>query len=144
MTQVYKPLREIIVSLEAFASNVNHEFKTSLTEIISSLELAKVTGEYKEANTYSISSARRLDSILNSLGTMIHFVDSDYRKERVNIIKLLDTSLSDFQGNINRKDISIIKKYSPLSQVFRYIDASPLTLCFQNILENAVKYSDDG
>ena len=142
MTQVYKPLREIIVSLEWFASNVNHEFKTSLTEIISSLELAKVTGEYKEANIDSIASARRLDSILNSLGTMIHFIDSDYRKERINITNFLNTSLSDFQRNIQEKNITLIKKYSLKSDIYRYIDAPPLLLCFQNILENAIKYSD--
>ena len=143
MTQVYRPLKEIIMSLEAFASNVNHEFKTSLTEIISSLELAKVTKEYQEANEHSIASARRLDSILNSLGTMIHFVDSDYRKERVNIISLLDSSLSDFSRMISEKKISIIKKYSPNESIYRYVDAPPLLLCFQNILENAIKYSDD-
>lgn len=143
MTQVYKPLREIIMSLEGFASNVNHEFKTSLTEIISSLELAKVTGDFKEANKHSISSARRLDSILNSLGTMIHFIDSDYRKERVNIIKLLDAGFEDFERMITEKNIHIIKKYSPQETVYKTIDSSPLLLCFQNILENAIKYSDE-
>lgn len=142
MTQVYKPLKEIIMSLEAFAINVNHEFKTSLTEIISSLELAKVTEEYKDANQHSIDSARRLDSVLNSLWTMIHFVDSDYRKERVDIIHMLDNSLSDFSRIISDKNITIIKKYSPNSSVYRNIDAPPLLLCFQNILENAIKYSD--
>ncbi len=142
MYQIYKPLKEVIMSLESFASNVNHEFKTSLTEIISSLELAKVTGEYEQANEHSISSARRLDSILNSLWTMIHFVDSDYRKQRVNIVELLDTSLWDFEKKITEKGINIIKKYSSQTPLYRLIDASPLSLCFQNILENAIKYSD--
>jgi len=43
MTKMYKPLKEIIINLESFASNINHEFKTALTEIISSLELARLT-----------------------------------------------------------------------------------------------------
>ena len=141
MTQVYKPLRDIIISLESFASNVNHEFKTSLTEIVSSLELAKVTWEYKEANEHSISSARRLDSILNSLWGMIHFVNSDYRKQRVNLYKLANESVVGFKKAISEKEIKIVYKYPQNSSLYKYLDAEPFILCFQNILENAIKYS---
>ena len=43
MHRIYKPIKEVIMNLEGFAENVNHEFKTSLSEIISSLDLAKET-----------------------------------------------------------------------------------------------------
>ena len=39
MHKVYRPIRESIMNLEQFTTNVNHEFKTSLSEITSSLEL---------------------------------------------------------------------------------------------------------
>ena len=43
MHRVYQPIRDSITNLEQFTTNVNHEFKTSLSEIISSLELEKIT-----------------------------------------------------------------------------------------------------
>jgi len=142
MTKMYKPLKEIIINLESFASNINHEFKTALTEIISSLELARLTWEYEEANKYSVSSAKRLNSMLDTLGMLIHFVNSDYRKERVNLYRVLDESIDDLERLITDKHIKIDKKYNPQKTLFKYIDKSPLVLSFQNILKNAIKYSE--
>ena len=144
MSQVYGPLKETVINLESFASNINHEFKTSLSEIISTLELAKVTQEYKEANDYSVKSARRLDSMLDSLGMLIHFVNSDYRKERVNLHTTLSECLNDVDRLIKTKGIQIIKKYDEKKPVYRYLDKSPLILSFENILKNAIKYSENG
>lgn len=143
MSQVYWPLKETVINLESFASNINHEFKTSLSEIISTLELAKVTEEYKEANDYSAKSARRLDSMLDSLGMLIHFVNSDYRKERVDLHQTLSECLKDVERLIKNKGIQIIKKYDEKKTLYRYIDKSPLILSFENILKNAVKYSEN-
>lgn len=142
MSKMYKPLKEIIINLEWFASNINHEFKTALTEIISSLELARLTWEYEDANTYSISSAKRLDSMLDTLWMLIHFVNSDYRKERVDLYKVLDESIADLERMLTDKHIKLDKKYDINKTLYRYIDKSPLILSFQNILKNAVKYSD--
>lgn len=142
MSKMYKPLKEIIINLEWFASNINHEFKTALTEIISSLELARLTWEYEDANTYSISSAKRLDSMLDTLWMLIHFVNSDYRKERVDLYKVLDESIADLERMLTDKHIKLDKKYDINKTLYRYIDKSPLVLSFQNILKNAVKYSD--
>lgn len=144
VVQMYNPLKEMVLNLEGFATNINHEFKTSLTEIISSLELAQMTGEYEAANTYSVGSSRRLNSMLDTLGTIIHFVNSDYRKERINIYKVLDTSLTDFKTLIDTKSIRLNKNYDPQKYLYIYIDKSPLILSFQNILKNAIKYSHEG
>jgi len=48
MHKVDGPIQEIVMNLEGFATNINHEFKTSLTEVLSSLELAKVTQDYEQ------------------------------------------------------------------------------------------------
>ena len=142
--EFYKPLRKTIVNLESFASNINHEFKTSLSEIISSLDLAEITWEYQEANTYAVQSAKRLNSTLDTLWIMIHFVDSSYRKERINIIETLDKALDDYSTLIQNKNIEIEKRYDISTKKFIYIDRAPLILSFQNILKNAIKYSKTG
>jgi len=140
---IYSPLVDVILNLEWFAGNINHEFKTSLAEIISSLDLAKITWEYEEANLYSSNSAKRLNSVLDSLGQIIHFVNSDYRKEKTNLTIAFQDCINDFQSLLQEKDIRVVKKYNEKKPIFKYIDKSPLILCFLNIFKNAIKYSHE-
>lgn len=143
LRRVYKPIEEMIESLEWFALNINHEFKTSLSEIISSLELAKITKDYEEPTEQSIASAKRLNATLDSLSLMIHFVDTDYRREKINLVKELDNSINDYATQINDKKLNIVKKYDVASPVIVLIDIAPLVLCFTNILKNSIRYSSD-
>jgi signal transduction histidine kinase len=81
--------------------------------------------------------------MLDSLGMLIHFVNSDYRKERVDLHQTLSECLKDVERLIKNKGIQIIKKYDEKKTLYRYIDKSPLILSFENILKNAVKYSEN-
>lgn len=141
MVRIYSPIRDMIINLEGFASNINHEFKTSLAEILSSLELAQLTHEYEESNTQAIRSAKRLNNILDSLWLFVHFVNSDYRKQRVDIVRILDKDIPEFQKRIEQKNLKIIKKYDANRAIIKLIDKDPLLLCFRNILKNAIRYS---
>jgi signal transduction histidine kinase len=63
-----KPIQETISSLEDFGSNINHEIKTPLTEIVSTLGLAKRTKtQYDEAIDQSLKSAGKITKILDSM-----------------------------------------------------------------------------
>lgn len=143
LNKAYRPIEEIIESLEWFAVNINHEFKTSLSEIISSLELAKITNEYGEATDQSIDSAKRLNSTLDSLSLMIHFVNTDYRKEKFNVIQELDKSIDDFIIQMKDKGTELVKEYEVESSLTIFTDKAPLVLCFTNILKNAIRYSHE-
>lgn len=144
MHKVYAPLKETITNLESFATNINHEFKTTLTEIISSLELSEITWDYEDGNKRSIGSAKRLNNILDSLWMMIHFVNSDYRKEKINIVRVLDDSISDHMRSLKAKNIKIVKKYNVNDVIFKFMDRAPLVLTFNNIIKNAIRYSNEG
>jgi signal transduction histidine kinase len=141
MTIVYNPIKNMILNLESFASNINHEFKTSISEILSSLELAKLTKEFEEANEFAIKSTKRLNNILDVLGIFIYFTNSDYRKQKIDIVSLLDHDILEFRSKINEKNIKIIKLYNTKHSIFKIIDKEPLILCFRNILKNAIRYS---
>ncbi len=141
MMRIYTPIKDMIINLEGFASNINHEFKTSLAEILSSLELAWLTHEYEKSHEQAIRSAKRLNNILDSLWLFIHFVNSDYRKQRVDVIKILDKDILEFQTKIEKKNIKIIKKYDNNKPIIKLLDKDPLLLCFRNILKNAIRYS---
>ena len=141
MHRIYKPIRENMQNLEDFTVNVNHEFKTSLSEIISSLQLGQEIKEEKQYLPVALSSARRLNIILDSLTPMIKFSNSDYRKQKVDIIKLFDDSISDFHDQIHEKQLDVEKNYKH-DKIIKSIDSWPLLICFQNILQNAIKYSN--
>ncbi|MCH8518452.1 HAMP domain-containing histidine kinase [Candidatus Gracilibacteria bacterium] len=144
MHRIYKPIKESISNLEDFAENINHEFKTGISEIISSSELARETKLYEETNEKVLGSAKRLSDILTSLSVLIYFVNLDYKKKKINIIEFLDMSIEDFEIRLQEKNIEIIKKYNPKEKIYVYIDSAPLLLCFQNILKNAIRYSEVG
>ena len=144
MGVVYHPIRDVISSLEEYGSNINHEFKTSLTEILTSLELAKITNDYKDGVNQAITSSKRLSSILDSLGHMIYFVNSEYRRANINIVSVLDKSIGEFDSIIKQKKITIIKKYNPEKSIYTNVDIQPLELVFRNILKNAIRYSHEG
>lgn len=141
MQRIYKPIKESIANLEDFAENMNHEFKTGISEIISSTELAHVTGLYEETNEKVLWSAKRLSDILSSLSSLIYFVDLDYKKKKINIIEFLDTSIEDFETVLREKNIKIQRDYDPNKKIYATLDTAPLLLCFQNILKNAIRYS---
>ncbi len=143
MHKIYKPIKEVVGNLEWFAENINHEFKTSLTEIISTIDLAKVTKDYENNIDRVWASAKRLSKILDSLSFMIHFVNVDYRKEKIDIINFLDKSINDYKFNIDEKKLKIIKNYNKNRPIHKYIDSAPLLLCFSNILKNAIRYSNE-
>jgi signal transduction histidine kinase len=75
------------------------------------------------------------------LGLFIYFTNSDYRKQKVDIISLLDKDIQEFKSLIEEKNIKIIKSYNKKSNINKFIDKEPLLLCFRNILKNAIKYS---
>ncbi|MBT3729004.1 hypothetical protein HOF65_03685 [bacterium] len=60
-------MRETISSLEDFTANINHEIKTPITEIVSSLSLSKKTKKYEDAIDQSLTSFKKLTKILDSI-----------------------------------------------------------------------------
>jgi signal transduction histidine kinase len=139
MHRVYRPLRESISNLEEFTSNVNHEFKTSLSEIISSLELGEITKSQKEYAPQALSSAKRLNIILESLTPLVEYNNASYRREYRDVAALFRETLEEYATAIESKNIEIIS-HIPASLAL-YIDSGPLNICFSNILSNAIKYS---
>lgn len=142
MHRVYTPIKEIVISLEDYSLSINHELKTSLSEIISTLELAKITGEYEDSIEQSLASTKRINNILDSLWILIRFVNSEYRKQKSNVTMLLNACIEDFTKMIDKKNLKLIKKYDQNANWKQYIDMEPLQLCFNNILKNAIRYSD--
>lgn len=69
-------------------------------------------------------------------------VEKEYSFENVNIIELIDDSIFDFSGEAHAKEVEMIflKPDKDIKDV--YADKEKLRIVFQNLLENAIKYSN--
>jgi signal transduction histidine kinase len=103
-----RPIRETIASLESFSANINHEMKTPLAEIISTLSLAQATKDnYEQAINQSLQSSQRLDKILDSMLGIINLVKSSYSREKVDLISQIKNIISEKQNLLLEKNITI-------------------------------------
>ncbi len=70
-------------------------------------------------------------------------VEKEYKFEEVDIIELIDDSIFDFSGEAHSKGIEIffLKPNKEIGIV--YADKEKLRIVFQNLLENAIKYSNN-
>lgn len=135
-----KPISETIKNLEEFTWNINHEFKTPLSEILSSLNLAKQTWDYEDAVKQSILSSKKLNNILDSLVWLINITDSSYKKQKTNLVSYSKQIVKNYLETINKKNINVnFHNISPI--IIKKINRDHYHICFSNILSNAIKYS---
>jgi len=137
----FKPIKETLSSLETFSGNINHEMKTPLTEIISTLSLSqKIKWNYEQAIDQSLQSTKRLNKILDSMLWIINLVDSSYRKQKINLLLEINHLISENSITINDKNIKINTNFKQNSYSLN-IDKEHFHICVWNILKNAIKYS---
>ncbi len=135
-----KPIKQTIKNLEDFTWNINHEFKTPITEIISTLELAKKTKDYKKAINQSINSAQKLNIILNSMLWIISITNVSYNKQKINIINYIKEIIKNYKQDLSFKNIKIILKTN-LKTNIKKINKNHLYICISNLISNSIKYS---
>lgn len=137
-----KPIRESIDSLETFSWNINHEMKTPITEIISTLSLTKETKlNYEDAIAKSLDSAKKLNKILDWIMWIINLVDYSYKKQKINIIKQLDQIINEYKKQLDEKNIEL-KLNIKDKQFYLFTNPDHFNICIWNIIQNAIKYSN--
>lgn len=140
----FKPIREMIESLEDFSANINHELKTPITEIISTLSLSQELGKnHEKAIETSLHSANKLAKILDSMLGIVNLVDSSFQREKVDLIAEIDKIIRDNDRAIQEKGLILRKTFHEKSWTIP-INREHLHICVGNILKNAIKYSYDG
>ena len=137
----FKPIKETISWLEDFTSSINHEMKTPLAEIISTLSLAKKLKNYDEAIDQSLESSKKLNKIFDSMLGIVNIIDSTYKKERFDLVKELKVLIKEKSKKTENKRIVILKNISNKSYFIKE-NKEHFDMCIRNILSNAIKYSD--
>ena len=139
----FKPIRETISSLESFSANINHELKTPLSEIISTLSLSeKLDSGHKEAVNQSLNSAYKISKLLDSMLWMINLVDSSYTHQKVHYKNNIEDIISSYQKIADDKNIEICLEITDWFSSQK-INKEHFHICVKNILQNAIKYSHE-
>jgi len=136
-------------SRKEFVSNVSHELKTPITSMKvladSLLMQEDVPNEmYREFMSDMVEEIDRETKIINDLLTL---VKTDKKAatlniEPVNINALLELLLKRIKPIAAKRNIEVV--FESFREVVGEVDEVKISLAFLNLIENAVKYNNDG
>lgn len=130
-------------------TNVSHDLKTPLTSIISYIDLLSKEEDLSEtARDYvNILSEKsyRLKNIVSDLFDLAKSTSGDINldMERLDLKRLIEQTLGDMEDEIEASGLQIRTKL-PDEPVYIRSDGKKLYRVFQNIIDNALKYSLKG
>ena len=130
-------------------TNVSHDIKTPLTSIISYVELLRQEEELpqyvKEYIQILGEKSERLRSIVQDVFEVSKAASGQLpiKMEVLDMGKLLRQTLADMNGQIEESSL-IMRAVIPQTPVFVQADGQRLYRVFQNLLQNALRYSLEG
>ena len=142
-----KKLQEEKRRIEELITNISHQTKTPLTNIIMYSQLLDETVPDGPAREYAkeiILQSRKLSELINALVKMSRLETGIFRfqKEEISLIQVIRAAVEQEAAAANTKNIQI--KVFDDTDVNVMIDAKWVKEAVCNILDNAVKYSDEG
>lgn len=131
--------------LKEAVTNISHDLRTPLTAICGYLELL-------EAEEMTDNTRRYVEQISNRTEALKALTEELFRYsvissvsalsyEKVNVGRVLEETLISFYGAFEQKNITPNISLPDIT-VFRSLDKFALSRIFENIVSNAVKYSD--
>jgi len=133
----------------ALVTNVSHDLKTPLTSIISYVDLLAKEEDLSETArdyvTILAEKAERLKHIVSDLFDLAKSSSGDIQLEleQLDLKKLIEQTLGDMEDRIAGSGLQFKVKL-PEKPVNIYSDGKKLYRVFQNIIDNALKYSLHG
>jgi len=129
-----------------------HQIRTSLSalkwiiKMFLDGDLGKLNTEQKNLLKKAFDGNDRAIGIVNELllaNKTENVVEKKYNFEKIDITELIDISIFDFTGEASAKNIEIIFLTPDKKKSSVKIDKEKIRVVFQNILENAIKYSNN-
>ena len=152
LTQANEKLRELDVRKSEFLSVVAHQLRTPLSGIkwtlsmILNAELGVISDDQR---VFLMKSYESNDRMIELVESMLHAdrIDSgkyDLNVKPTQILDLIDNVLYEILPNATRRNVTIEfnRPLTPIPQLT--IDQEKMRAVFQNLLDNAVKYSRPG
>lgn len=130
-------------------ANVSHDIKTPLTSIISYVELLKqeeeLPGHVKEYILILEKKSQRLKSMVQDVFEVSKAASGNLpmNLEELDLGKLLCQTIADMEEQIENSPVRL-KTEMPESAVMIYADGERIYRVFQNLIQNALRYSLEG
>ncbi len=130
-------------------TNVSHDLKTPLTSIISYVDLLSKEKDLSEtARDYVnilIDKSNRLKNIVSDLFDLAKSNSGDISTdmEKLDLKKLIEHTIADMEDKIENSELQL-KVVLPEEPVIIMADGKKLYRVFQNVIDNALKYSLKG
>ncbi len=136
---------EKLAAVGLLSSGIAHELRNPLNIIETArYSIEELFGHKDQALDHKLGlinkSVRRASIIIDNL--LQFSKHSEYEKERIDVEKLLDSTLSLVEKDVGLRNININRQYSRVPKVFFSLDS--LKQVFLNIIINAVEAMPDG
>jgi len=129
-----------------------HQIRTSLSAIkwivkmFINGDLGKLNAEQESLMKKAYEDSDRAIEVVSELllaNKTENILEKKYDFKEVDIVELIDDSIFDFSGEANAKGIEIIFLKGNKESGAILADKEKLRIVFQNLLENAIKYSNN-
>ncbi len=131
--------------LKEAVTNISHDLRTPLTAICGYLDLLEKEDKSDNARRYLAQITDRAEALKALTEELFRYSVissvSELNDEELDVRSVLEESLLPFVGAFEQKGISPSVEITE-TKVPRTLDRSALSRIFENILNNAVKYSD--
>ena len=142
-------LRILDESRQEFVSNVSHELKTPLASIRVLADSLLSAGEvpvelYREFMEDISASVDREQQIIDDLLTLVKIdrTSGDLNIAQENINDLIENTMKELLPIAEKKDVELVlESFRP---VVAEVDRLKLSLAVSNLIENAIKYNNEG
>lgn len=134
------------MELKTALTNASHDLRTPLTAICGYLDLLEQEELSERQRRYLVVIRERTDTMRLLTEELLTYsvmtgTANDLNPEPVNINDVLEQSLAGFYGALSGRNI-VPEIHIPEEKVVRLLDAMALRRVFDNIIGNAVRYSD--
>jgi len=154
LNEMFDRIEEGFRLQKQFTADASHELRTPLTILLGEIEVAlqnkRTPEDYQEILRSAIEEIRRITTIVDELLTIARLESGQLtlQKTPVRLDELLLEAVSKTSAYASRRNISIhfdVKNHNAAQTEEVYIngDRDKLLNVFMNLLDNAIKYSND-
>ena len=141
-------LEDAVLREKQFTSDASHELRTPLAVLKGTLEVLirkpRNVGEYESKINYCISEVDRMTELIEQLLMLARFESGKVIPviTEMELSKVILTVIERMKSFSDEKHLSI--KFEDRGSVTVHADSSMVGTILENILSNAIKYSNDG